>query len=109
MLSCRAIASAVSAWSPVIIFTRMPARWQVFTAATARGRGGSIMPTRPRNSSPVAMSSAARLSESVIRRPNASTRMPWRASSLAAAAMAPRSASASSVQAGSSFSSAPLQ
>ena len=52
ILNCRAMARAVSAWSPVIIFTRMPAAWQASTAPMARGRGGSIMPTRPRKVRP---------------------------------------------------------
>ena len=46
----RLIASAVPAWSPVIIFTRMPAVWQSAIASIASGRGGSRMPHRPRNS-----------------------------------------------------------
>ena len=48
----RAIASAVTGWSPVIITTRMPAVSQVRIAAVASGRGGSSMPTSPRNVSP---------------------------------------------------------
>ena len=42
----RAMAAAVTAWSPVIIFTRMPAAWQAATARTASSRGGSMMPAR---------------------------------------------------------------
>ena len=41
------MAAAVTAWSPVIITTRMPAPRHSATAAIASGRGGSIMPTRP--------------------------------------------------------------
>ena len=44
MPSSRAIARAVSGWSPVIITARMPARWQRATASRASGRGGSCMP-----------------------------------------------------------------
>ena len=49
MPSSRATARAVVGWSPVIITTEMPARSQVAIASRASGRGGSIMPTRPRN------------------------------------------------------------
>ena len=38
------MAPAVLAWSPVIIFTRIPALWHVATAWAASGRGGSIIP-----------------------------------------------------------------
>ena len=47
MPSSRAIAEAVTTWSPVIITGLMPARRQVATAAFASGRGGSIIPTKP--------------------------------------------------------------
>ena len=40
----RAIAVAVAAWSPVIIFTEMPAAWQAATAAAAAARGGPASP-----------------------------------------------------------------
>ena len=43
---------AVTAWSPVIILTRIPAVWQASIAAIASGRGGSIMACRPRNVRP---------------------------------------------------------
>ena len=46
----RPIASAVPAWSPVIILTLMPAVWQSAIASIASGRGGSTMPHTPRNS-----------------------------------------------------------
>ena len=46
MPSWRAIASAVTAWSPVIIRTSMPAACAIAMAALASGRGGSTMPTR---------------------------------------------------------------
>ena len=45
MPSWRAIASAVTAWSPVIIRTWMPADLASAMAALACGRGGSTMPT----------------------------------------------------------------
>ncbi len=38
---------AVDGWSPVIITTRIPARWASAIAAAACGRGGSIIPTMP--------------------------------------------------------------
>ncbi len=47
MPSSRPIAAAVAAWSPVIILTAMPARWQVSMASTTSSRGGSIRPTSP--------------------------------------------------------------
>ena len=47
--SSAAIARAVSGWSPVIITGLMPARAQVRIASFASGRGGSIIPTRPRS------------------------------------------------------------
>ena len=50
--SCRAMERAVSRWSPVTIFTLIPAPWQAATARIASGRGGSSMPCRPRKSSP---------------------------------------------------------
>ena len=45
MPSSRPMAAAVTAWSPVIMRTRMPALWQRAMAALASGRGGSTMPT----------------------------------------------------------------
>ena len=48
MPSSRPIAAAVAAWSPVIILTAMPARWQAAMASTTSSRGGSISPTSPR-------------------------------------------------------------
>jgi hypothetical protein len=41
-----AMARAVTAWSPVIIFTTMPAAWHSATASMASSRGGSMMPHR---------------------------------------------------------------
>ena len=43
--SWRAIASAVTAWSPVIIRTLMPADFALAIASRASARGGSTMPT----------------------------------------------------------------
>ena len=45
MPSSRAIASAVIAWSPVIIRTWIPASCAMAIAAFAAGRGGSTIPT----------------------------------------------------------------
>jgi hypothetical protein len=47
----RAITSAVSGWSPVIITGRMPADRHMATDSAASGRGGSIMP-RSRSDQP---------------------------------------------------------
>ena len=49
----RAMAAAVTAWSPVIIFTRMPAEWQAATARMASSRGGSMMPASASSVRPV--------------------------------------------------------
>mmetsp|Transcript_16662 Transcript_16662/g.65071 ORF Transcript_16662/g.65071 Transcript_16662/m.65071 type:complete len:281 (-) Transcript_16662:1748-2590(-) len=48
MPHCRAMATAVSLWSPVTMRTMMPAFWQSFTALGTSGRSGSWMPVRPR-------------------------------------------------------------
>ena len=45
--SCRAMASEVAAWSPVIIFTAMPAERQSRIAASTSSRGGSMRPSNP--------------------------------------------------------------
>ncbi len=58
--SWRAMACAVAPWSPVIIFTPMPAVRHSAMAATASGRGGSMKPTRPRKAKPWRTSSGAR-------------------------------------------------
>ena len=50
MPSWRAIASAVTAWSPVIIRTLMPADFAFAMASRASARGGSTMPTSARSS-----------------------------------------------------------
>ena len=47
MPSSRAIAPAVTGWSPVIITVRMPASRAAATAAIASLRGGSAIPTTP--------------------------------------------------------------
>ena len=44
MPSSLPIAAAVTAWSPVIIRTSMPALWHLAMAALASARGGSTMP-----------------------------------------------------------------
>ena len=49
----RAIARAVSGWSPVIMTGTIPALRQSATASFASCRGGSIRPTRPSSVSPV--------------------------------------------------------
>ena len=74
----RAMALAVPAWSPVIITTRMPACRQLRIASIASGRGGSMMPTRPRKTMSACTSSMARVSvpSSASRRAAASTRSP---------------------------------
>ena len=45
--SWRAMAEAVTLWSPVIMMVRMPPRLASATAWMASGRGGSIMEIRP--------------------------------------------------------------
>ena len=42
------IAAAVTAWSPVIMRTWMPALWHLAMASFASARGGSTMPTMAR-------------------------------------------------------------
>jgi hypothetical protein len=42
---------AVVSWSPVIMTVRMPAARQVAMGSLASSRSGSIMPTRPTNTS----------------------------------------------------------
>ena len=59
MPSSRAIACAVSGWSPVIITGRIPACCaRLRRRSRASGRGGSIIPTRPRNVSSRSASSS---------------------------------------------------
>ena len=57
MPSSCAIASAVIAWSPVIIRTWIPASCAVAIAAFAAGRGGSTIPTSASSVSPSISSS----------------------------------------------------
>ena len=45
MPSSLPMAAAVTAWSPVIMRTSMPALWHLAMAALASARGGSTMPT----------------------------------------------------------------
>ena len=57
MPSSAAIAAAVTGWSPVIMIGRTPARRASATAARASGRGGSIIPTTPSQTSVCSTSS----------------------------------------------------
>ena len=79
------IARAVSTWSPVIIFTAIPAAWLSATAATASSRGGSMMPTRANRVKPCSTSakSSVRCSAGIARRAMASRRRPRAAVSVA--------------------------
>jgi hypothetical protein len=52
MPSSRAMVRAVSAWSPVIILTVIPASLHLLTARITSSRGGSMMPASPRNTIP---------------------------------------------------------
>ncbi|MCY1303551.1 hypothetical protein D9M70_532640 [compost metagenome] len=81
------MARAVSAWSPVIIFTAMPARRHSATAAMASSRGGSMMPTRASRVMPPSTSAKFRLRCSALagrvamasrRRPRAARSVAWR-------------------------------
>ena len=51
MPSSTAIAAAVAGWSPVIMIVRIPASRASRTARCASGRGGSIIPTTPSQTS----------------------------------------------------------
>ena len=55
MPSSRAIARAVSGWSPVIITIRIPARRHLATASRASARGGSCRPIKPRKVIPLSV------------------------------------------------------
>gem|GEM_PF-2515883 len=81
MPSCRAMALAVTPWSPVIITTRIPAARHWATARIASSRGGSMMPTRPSRVSPLATSACSRSCLPALsrHRAKASTRRPARA------------------------------
>ena len=84
MPSSRAIASAVIAWSPVIMRTWMPAACAMAIAALAAGRGGSTMPTSASSVRPsisVSRSApASKVAGSKSLRAVAITRRPCRAS-----------------------------
>ena len=54
-----AIAKAVVLWSPVIIMVVIPACLKIETAFLHSGLGGSIMPTKPRNTKFSSLSSSA--------------------------------------------------
>ncbi len=74
--SSRPMASAVPAWSPVIILTSMPALRHSLMASMASGRGGSTMPTmpwkvKPSPGSSPRLPSAARRAAARTRRPSA--------------------------------------
>ena len=78
---CPAMAAAVAGWSPVIILTLIPAVLQTLIAATASGRGGSIIACRPKNRRPPAISSwvISRVRVSISLPAKASTRNPFAA------------------------------
>jgi len=88
------MACAVTAWSPLIMRTSMPAMSAVATAALACGRSGSMMPTmptKPRSSArDIGSSVMAGTSASVsTRAAKASTRRPFAPISSLAASVAP--------------------
>ena len=76
-----AIASAVTAWSPVIMRTWMPALWASAIDTLADGRGGSTMPTRASSVMPSSSGSMSALASKVFGskslRPVAMTRRPF--------------------------------
>ena len=76
-----AIASAVTAWSPVIMRTWMPALWASAIDTLAAGRGGSTMPTRASSVMPSSSGSMSALASKVFGskslRPVAMTRRPF--------------------------------
>ena len=86
----RAIARAVSGWSPVIITTRRPAPRQAATAAGMSGRSGSASAARPSSSRPKAAGSTgmARSPAAAHPRATASTRRPAAAIRAAASSSA---------------------
>mmetsp|Transcript_67702 Transcript_67702/g.198151 ORF Transcript_67702/g.198151 Transcript_67702/m.198151 type:complete len:256 (-) Transcript_67702:1492-2259(-) len=65
MWTCRPTARAVGRWSPVIMTTRIPARWHSSTLRGTIARGGSEMPQRLRKQRPEGRSRAARRSSAV--------------------------------------------
>jgi hypothetical protein len=84
MPSSFAMAAAVTAWSPVIMRTRIPASRAIAIADFAVGRGGSTMPTSASTVSPSSSGSrsadGSKPAESKSLRPVAMTRKPWPAS-----------------------------
>ena len=74
------MALAVTTWSPVIMTGLMPARRHCLTASRASGRGGSIMPTRPRKVRLFSSASEVTALGSPSRTlyPTARTRSAWR-------------------------------
>ncbi|OPX67489.1 MAG: hypothetical protein A4E30_00012 [Methanomassiliicoccales archaeon PtaB.Bin215] len=70
----RAMARAVSSWSPVIMITLMPAVRHFLTASTASLRGASIMPTRPRKVNSFSMADSSSGTSVTSRTAIASTR-----------------------------------
>ena len=87
-----AIALAVPGWSPVIIFTAIPAEWQAATAGAAASRGGSSMACRPVNVIDPDICASVKCDGSAgTATPQASTRRPSAASASAAATAAARS------------------
>ncbi len=111
--SCRPMAAAVTAWSPVIILTRTPARWQSATATMASSRGGSIRPTSPSRVKRRLMSvmASAVVPAGISQDASASTRWPAPAASSMRASQAARSSSwppASCPHKSSTRSGAPL-
>ena len=85
MPACRAIASAVPGWSPVIITTRMPACRHSRTACGTLSRSGSARATRPRNRKANPRESTGHASAPQGAAATPSTRMPRPASRLASA------------------------
>ena len=104
----RAMAEAVTGWSPVTIATLIPAPRACATEAAASGRSGSWSPTRPTSSSSLSMSSSSGSTEpSSHRSPTARTRNPSSAQRNASSWSARRS-SAVRRERSSNVSGAPL-
>ena len=116
-----AIDCAVTAWSPVIILTWMPAAFAWAIERAASGRGGSRIPTRARSVKPLIIPRrsppGSKVSGSKSRRAVAMTRRPSFASASLAATYAARipstgtrdpSASYADAARSSSWSGAPL-
>ena len=97
------MAAAVTAWSPVIIFTRMPARRHRAIASRASGRGGSTRPTRPTSSRSWSASASAAPWDTgygTVRLAAASTRRPRLARASWAALIAACASASSGVPSG---------